>query len=78
MTKCVSNSDKEPNDMRRKLMKSFVVLLSVPSAMFADIDVADRLICDDKPNISSLGKFLVSEYIKIARSIPFCHTMRSL
>lgn len=44
-----STSQQDPNDIFRKFVNSFSVLLPQPSAMFNAIDVAALLICEVNP-----------------------------
>ena len=53
-------SNNEPMDWLINLVKSFLVFLPLPSAIFKTIEIAARLIYEARPNNSSFGNFLTN------------------
>ncbi len=59
MIHCVSNSYEELLAIPKKRIKSLDELFHAPLAIFEDMEIHAVLICDTKPNFSSLEKSLV-------------------
>lgn len=55
----VSSSDKEPNEICKKWINSFVPFLAAPSAIFTGTETEALLICEINPNFSSEGNLFV-------------------
>jgi len=70
-------SSNSPLEICRHLNNSFVVRRPKPSAIFAETDAADRLICETIPNCSDRGNFSVNWYVASVSSCAFCQTVRS-
>jgi hypothetical protein len=68
----------EPCAIGRNCANSAVDLLAWPSAMLQGTETAARLICETRPNFSSLGNCCVRTYTCFTNRMPFCYTKRSL
>ncbi len=70
-------SSNSPREICKHLNNSFVVRRPNPSAIFAETEAADRLICEMIPNCSDRGNFSVSRYVSRVSSCAFCQTVKS-
>lgn len=72
----VSNSLAEPKAMYKNCWSSLSERLADPSAILTGTEVQALLICEVKPNLSSIGNLEVSRYIFLTSAKLCFHTSR--